>query len=153
MLDSLTSLTNTLSEIGKDNLLDSFRFASLTTLSVECFFKAMRADHDMPTIAEYAFKRARCVKEDMMRIYQKHFSYFTGPNSFCPEKIIKSYPPSMTSCATKKSVASKGSGDKHDDERCEELMREFVREYGRGVRQENVRSKIKEITGTLPYML
>jgi hypothetical protein len=32
-------------------------------------------------------------------------------------------------------------------------MREFVSEYGRGVRQENVRSKKKKITGTLPYSL
>lgn len=32
-------------------------------------------------------------------------------------------------------------------------MREFAKEYGRGVRQENVRSKTKELTGTLPYAL
>ena len=32
-------------------------------------------------------------------------------------------------------------------------MREFVREYGKGVRQENVRSKTKELTSTLPYAL
>jgi len=32
-------------------------------------------------------------------------------------------------------------------------MREFVREYGRGVRQETVRSKTKELTSTLPYAL
>ena len=32
-------------------------------------------------------------------------------------------------------------------------MREFAGEYGRGVRQENVRSKAKELTGTLPYAL
>ena len=30
-------------------------------------------------------------------------------------------------------------------------MREFVGENGKGVRQENVRSKTKELTGTLPY--
>ena len=32
-------------------------------------------------------------------------------------------------------------------------MREFAGEYGRGVRQENVRSKTKELSGTLPYAL
>ena len=32
-------------------------------------------------------------------------------------------------------------------------MREFVREYGKGVRQENVCSKTKELTGTLPHAL
>ena len=33
------------------------------------------------------------------------------------------------------------------------MMREFAGEYGRGVRQENVRSKTKELTGILPYAL
>ena len=76
-----------------------------------------------------------------------------SPNSFYPEKIIKSDPPNMASRATKQSVASKGSGEKDDDKRREEVMREFVSVYGRSVRQENVRSKTKEITGTLPYSL
>lgn len=153
VLDSLTCFSNTLTEVGKENLLDRICFESLTTLSVECFFKAMRADHDMPTVAGYAYKRARCVKDDMMRMYQKSFSYFTGPNSFYREKIINSEPPNMESRVTKQSVASKGSGDKNEDKRREDVMREFVSEYGKGVRQENVRSKTKEITGTLPYAL
>jgi hypothetical protein len=59
----------------------------------------------------------------------------------------------MASRATKQSVASKGSGERDNDKRREEVMREFVSEYGRGVRQENVRSKKKKITGTLPYSL
>ena len=33
------------------------------------------------------------------------------------------------------------------------MMREFAGDYGRGVRQENVRSKTKELTGILPYAL
>ena len=33
------------------------------------------------------------------------------------------------------------------------VMREFAAEYGRGVRQENVRSKAKELTGTLACAL
>ena len=33
------------------------------------------------------------------------------------------------------------------------MMREFAGEYGRGVRQENVRSEAEELTGTLPYAL
>lgn len=32
-------------------------------------------------------------------------------------------------------------------------MRGFVREYGQGVRQENVKSKMKELTGTVSYAL
>ena len=59
----------------------------------------------------------------------------------------------MNTRATKQSVASKGSGNKDEDKLRENVMREFVSEYGRGVRQENVRSKTKEITGTLPYAL
>ena len=35
----------------------------------------------------------------------------------------------------------------------EAVRREFVGEYGKGVRQENVRSKTKELTGTLPYAI
>ena len=90
----------------------------------------------------------------MMRIYQlKSFSYFTGQNSFYPEKVINSDPPNMEPRATKQSVASKGSGDKNENKLREGVMREFVSEYGKGVRQENVRSKTKEITGTLPYAL
>ena len=38
---------------------------------------------------------------------------------------------------------------KSKDKRREAVMREFVGEYGKGVRQENVRSKTKELTGTL----
>ena len=154
VLDSLTCLPNTRTEIGKENLLDRNRFESLTTLSVECFFKAMKVDHDMATIAGYAYKKVRCVIDDMMRIYQlKSFSYFTGQNSFYPEKIINSDPPNMEPRATKQSVASKGSGDKNEDKLREGVTREFVSEYGKGVRQDNVRSKTKEITGTLPYAL
>jgi len=65
----------------------------MTTLGVECFSKGMRADHDMPTVTGYVYRRARCMEDDMLRIYQKHFFYFTGPNSYYPEKIIKSDSP------------------------------------------------------------
>ena len=77
VLESLTSPANTLTEIGHEHLLDRICFESMTTLSVECFFKGMSADHDMPTAADYAFRRARCVQDDMLRIYQKDFLYFT----------------------------------------------------------------------------
>ena len=64
VLESLTSLTNTLTEIGHCHLLDRVCFESMTTLGVKCFFKEMRTDHDMPTVPNYAYKRARCVKDD-----------------------------------------------------------------------------------------
>ena len=103
VLESLTSLANTLTEIGHEHLLDRICFESVTTLSVKCFFKGMRADHDMPTVANYAFRRARCVQDDMLRIYQKNFSYFNRPNSFCPEKIIKGEPPNIKRQPSKQS--------------------------------------------------
>ena len=80
VLESLTSLANTLTEIGHELLLYRIFFESMTILIVEWFFKGMRADHDMPTVANYPFRRARCVQDDMLRICQKDFSYFTGPN-------------------------------------------------------------------------
>lgn len=44
-----------------------------------------------------------------------------------------------------------GTGSEEESKRREAVMREFVGEYGKGVRQENVRSKTKELTCTLPY--
>jgi len=91
VLELLTSLTSTLTEIGHSHL-DRIRFESMITLGMKCFFKGMRADHVMPTVANNAYRRARCVEDDMMRIYQADFSNLTGPNSFYPEKIIKASP-------------------------------------------------------------
>ncbi|CAH3182784.1 unnamed protein product [Porites lobata] len=153
VLESLTSLTNTLAEIGHSHLLDRICFESMTTLGVECYFKGMRADHDVPTVANYAYRRARCVEDDMLRIYQKDFSYFAGPNSYYPEKIIKGEPPNIKTRPNKLSAITEGTGSKEEDTRRETVMREFAKEYGRGVRQENVHSKTKELTGTLPYDL
>ena len=89
----------------------------------------------------------------MLRIYQKDFSYFTGPNSFYPENIIKGEPPNIKTRPNKQSAITEGTGSKEEDTRRETVMREFAGEYGRGVRQGNVRSKTKELTGTLPYAL
>jgi len=66
-----------LTEIGHSHLLDRICFESMTTLGVKCFFEGMRADHDMPTVASYAYcRKARCVEDDVIRIYQADFSYF-----------------------------------------------------------------------------
>ena len=64
VLESLTSLTSTLTEIEHSHLLDRICFESMTTLGVECYFKGVQADHDMPTVANYAYRRARCVEDD-----------------------------------------------------------------------------------------
>ena len=69
VLESLTSLTNTLMEIGLCHLLDRICFESMTTLGVECYFKGMRADHDMPTVANYAYRTARCVKDSTYAVH------------------------------------------------------------------------------------
>ena len=58
----------------------------MTTLGVECYFIGMQADHDLPTVAHYSYRRACCVEYDMLPICQKDFSYFTGPISFYPVK-------------------------------------------------------------------
>ena len=81
----------------------------LTTLAVESFFKGMRADHDIPTVLQYGYKRARCVQDNMMRIYQRHFSYFTCPNSFYPERIINSDPPDFGLRQTKQMATHEGN--------------------------------------------
>ena len=47
VLQSLTSLANTLTEIEHSHLLDRICLESMTTLVVECYFKEIRADHDM----------------------------------------------------------------------------------------------------------
>ncbi|CAH3164136.1 unnamed protein product [Porites lobata] len=112
-------------------------FESMTTLGMECYFKGMRADHDMPTVANYAYRRVRCVEDDILRIYQKDFSYFTGPNSYYPEKIIKGEPSNIKTRPNKLSAITEGTGSKEEDTRRETVMREFAKEYGRGVRQEN----------------
>ena len=66
--------------------------AGYANIYANSFFKGMRADHDMPTVIGYAYRRGRCVEDDMLRIYQKHFSYFIGPNSYYPEKSLKVIP-------------------------------------------------------------
>lgn len=127
---SFQIVLDSLMEIGQDRLLNSICFESMTTLGVECFFKGMRADHGMPTAVGYAYRRARCVEDDMLRIYQKHFSFFTGPNSYYLEKIIKSDPPNIKSRTNKQAGICEGTGNKKENKRREDTMRDFVREYG-----------------------
>ena len=135
-----------LNKIGKESLLSNIIFNSLTTLSIKGFFSGIRADHDMPTVVEYAYKRARCVQDNIIRIYQKNFSYFIGPSSYYLKKIIKVQdPPNMANRRKKKHdgiVIPKAE---------EEVLKDFARENGKGVRQLNVRSKTKEQIGMLPY--
>ena len=61
----------------------------------------------------------------MLRIYQGEFSYFTGPNSFYPEKIIKGEPPNIKKRPNKQSAITDGTGSKEEDRRREAVMREF----------------------------
>ena len=130
----LTSLTTTLTEIGRSHLLDRICFESVTTLGMECYLKGMQADHDMPTVANYACRRTRCVEDDMLRIYQNDFAYFTGPNSFYLEKIINGQPANIKTRPNKQSSITEGTCCKEGDSRRENVMREFPGEYERGVR-------------------
>ena len=115
-----------LTEINS-HLLDRICFEGMTTLGVKCFFKGMRADHDMPTVASYAYcRRARCVEDDMMRIYKADFSYFTWPNSFYPEKIIKGKPPNIKTWPKKQPVMIEGTGSGDENTRREAVVREFA---------------------------
>ena len=67
-----------------ENFLDGIQFESLTTLAEESFFKGMPSDYNMPTVLQFAYRRAQSVKDNMLRIL-KIFSYFTGPKSqYCP---------------------------------------------------------------------
>ena len=109
VLESLTSLTNTLTEIGHGQLLDRIVSESMTALGLECYFKGIRTDHDLPTVAHYVYRRARCVEDDILGIYQKYFSYCTGPNSFYPKKIIKGEAPNIKKRPNKQSAISEGT--------------------------------------------
>ena len=66
--DFVTSLSNTLAEIWHSHVLDRICFKSITNMGVESYFKRMRADHGMPTVANYPNRRVRCVEGDMLRI-------------------------------------------------------------------------------------
>ena len=62
-------------------------------------------------------------------------------------------PQSIKMRPKKQSAITDGTGSKGEDIRRETEMREFAWEYGRSIRQENVRSQTKELTGTLPCAL
>lgn len=68
VLESLISLNSTLTEIGHSHLLDRICFESMRTLCVECYCKGMRADRDMPTVANFVYRREHCVEDNMLRI-------------------------------------------------------------------------------------
>ena len=72
------------------------------------------------------------MQDNMMRIYQKDFSYFAGPNLFYSEKIIKRGPPDFNSRQTKQRATQEENRESNKEE-IEEL-KEFASEYGRGVR-------------------
>ena len=65
-----------------------------------------------------------------MHIFQKDFSYFTGPNALYPEKIIKGEPLNIKTRPNKQSAITEGTGGKEEDIRRETVMREFAGEYG-----------------------
>ena len=125
-----------------ENFLDGIQFESLTTLAEESFFKGMPSDYNMPTVLQFAYRRAQSVKDNMLRIYEKIFSYFTGPNSNTAHRK-SSIARLIGSRKTKQMAANEGNREQSRGEA--EILKEFARKYGRGVRQENVRSKMKTL--------
>ena len=118
-----------------ENLLDGIQFESLTTLAVESFFKGMRSDHDMPRVLQYAYRRFQCVKDNMLRIYQKIFSYFTGPNSNTAQR--KSLIASLRTLGcgkTKQMAANEGNGAERRGSRDLERDCKGVRKRGETVK-------------------
>ena len=102
------SFTNTLTEIGHGHLLGRICFESMTTFGVECYFKGMRADQDLPTVAHYAYRRARCVEYDMLPI--SHI--LLGPIHFIRRKLakrIKGEPPNIKMRPNQQSAIAEGT--------------------------------------------
>ena len=109
--DFVTSRTNTLMEIGHGHLLDRICFERMTTLGVECYFKGMRADHDLPTVAHYAYRRARCVEYDMLPFLIFYWAQFilSGENY---QKESKVNPQTAITEGTAKVAKTKTQGEK-----------------------------------------
>ena len=62
-------------------------------------------------------------------IYHWDLSYFAGPNSFYPEKIIKGEPLNIRSEQISSQLSAKGPAGCKEDKRRESVMQEFVRDY------------------------
>ena len=45
------------------------------------------------TQLEYGIRRTSCVRELVKRMYRGQVSYFTGPKSYYPDKVIDACPP------------------------------------------------------------
>ena len=102
-----------------ENFLDGIQFESLTTLAEESFFKGMPSDYNMPSSPT---------------------SLGPNPNTAQRKSSIASL---IGSRKTKQMAANEGNREQSRGEA--EILKEFARKYGRGVRQENVRSKMKTL--------
>ena len=123
--DLMTSLSNTLAETGHSHVLDRICFESITNMGVESYFKRMRADHEMPTVANYPYRRVRCVEDDMLRI--SHISLCAI--HFIRRKLSKVNPQNIKPRPNKQSAIIEGTGSKDEDKRRETVMRGFAGEY------------------------
>ena len=134
VLQSLTSFTNTLTEIGHGHLLGRICFESMTTLGVECYFKGMRLAYSgslrLQKSALRGIRYAAHLSVGFPIFYWAQF-ILTGENYQNKSKVN----PQTSRCDQTSSQQSR----RHL--RRETVMREFAGEYGRDVRQENVRSK------------
>ena len=143
MHESLVRLTNILTELSADSLLSEARLASMVTLMVEKFFSLLRKEDSMPNQLEYGIRRTSCVRELVKRMYRGQVSYFTGPKSYYPDKVIDACP--LTNIEeVQQEFAKLCLEDKKQ-------LREFTASYGQSIKKHTVHDKSKENTGCLQY--
>ena len=106
----------------------------------------MRQQDSMPTQLEYGIRRAACIRGLGKRMHNGLSHYFTGPNSYYPNKLFNILPPSSQAIidAVQGDLLNLSLAD-------EKTLRDFPISFGRSVRQHTVRDKSKEETGQLPY--
>ncbi len=105
-----------------------------------------------PDPHQYSIRRQQCLYNDMKRKYTQDFSYFTGPREYYPDKEVAgraSYVPSLSNQLPPPVL------DISKEEKLiqKQAMLQIAGEFGRGVKQQKVRDRTKELPGSLPYVM
>ncbi len=143
MLDSLMSLEKAIKYINAD-YIPHVCLASLLTLVVEHLFSKMRSRNPTPTVLEYAYLFSLAMKENVKKLTDTGFHYYTARASFyeMPEGGTLHFSdvadiPQLP----RKSLTS-------SDQR---VLRDWRDNYGQPVVQVTVRNQsMKDNVGTLP---
>jgi lysyl-tRNA synthetase class I len=109
----------------------------------------MRSLYAMPTVKQYAERRAATVKDAASRRFfgGEGFSYFKGPKSYYPEAQVDISPEVWYIHKTRRHAPELSSVERREQRK---VLQGFAREYGKGVKQKTVREKSKEMTRALP---